>query len=424
MPQITASSNRMRLWTLPLWYHIDLNVFNNLDKGLNVVGKEDDSYVQGFDLYQSLSHLLKFCERYTLLTKFGLGMGTAQRADDSFNLDFPDNATFPFTYSGQEINGVVTGLTFVDRETFLVGRKRFSLKNVQPAFIYGDIDSRFNARITDALTAWIRYRFREGSKDSLGEFYEAIGSRKTRDDLYPFRLREHWIEAGVNYLLAYPNLNASFSVGNNLQEQGDITPGEVLKYANLGLGWANLRNTLFLNLGASIQDRQMRDPTDPNEFQQKSLSYYFAGSYKPIHQRYYTRLSAYVTHPQDNDPLGLTTNNDILDTRDEAVVDFSYGRKIGQKYLVEYSTRYRSRNNGFTDQYVRVQRDFHDLIAGVELRIDDKGLTNDNESKSAKDFQIRFNFRLKQASEKGVSPVRRTGTLFSRAKLGAFETGG
>lgn len=423
MPQVTISSNRMRLWTLPLWYHVDLNVFNNLDKGLNTVSTKDDSFVTGFDLYQSLSHLLKFCERYTLLTKVGLGVGIAERNDDSFNLDFPAGATFPFVYDGQRIGDTITGVTFLDRDTFLVGRRKFSLKNVQPAFVYGDIDSRFNARITDALTAWIRYRYREGTKDSLGEFYEGIGSRKTRDDLYPFRLREHWIEAGLNYLVYRPNLNATFSIGHNLQGRSDITPNELLRYANLGVGWTNARNTLTLNGGISLQERQMRDPTDPNEFQQSSLSTYIGGTYRPVHNRYYTRLTLYQTSPQNNDPLGIS-GKDTLDLRDETVVDFTYGRRIGSKYMVEYSNRYRSRESGVTEQYLRVTRDFHDLVAGLELRVDDKGLDPDKESSTKKDYQVRLHFRLKMAGEKGPTPIRKTDTLFSRSKLGAFETGG
>lgn len=423
LPEIRMSSNRMRLWTLPLWYHVDLRVFNNLDKGLNTVSTKDDSYVTGFDLYQSVSHLLKFCERYTLLTKVGLGMGVAQRQDDSFHLDFPAGATFPFVYDGQRIGDTITGVTFVDEDTFLVGRRRFSLKNVQPAFVYGDIDSRFNARITDALTAWIRYRYREGTKDSLGEFYEGIGSRKSRDDLFAFRLREHWLEAGLDYKLFYPNLNASFSMGNNLQGRSDITPNELLRYANLGINWANVRNTLLVGGGLSLQERQMRDPTDPNEFQQRSLATYLAASHRPVHNRYYTRVSLYQTHPQNNDPLGIS-GRDILDTRDETVIDFIHGHKIGSKYLVEYAIRHRSRDKGSSEQYLRLSRDLHDLIAGIELRVEDKGLSSDTSSGTKKDFQVRFSFRLKQAIDKGAAPVKRQDTLFSRSKLSAFDTGG
>jgi len=423
MPEIRMSSNRMRLWTLPLWYHVDLRVFNNLDKGLNTVSTKDDSYVTGFDLYQSVSHLLKFCERYTLLTKVGLGVGVAQRQDDSFNLDFPRGATFPFVYDGQRIGDTITGVTFLDRDTFLVGKRKFSLQNVQPAFVYGDIDSRFNARITDALTAWIRYRYREGTKDSLGEFYEAIGDRKSRDDLFPFRLREHWIEAGLDYKLLYPNLNASLSVGDNLQGRSDITPNELLRYASLGINWSNTRNTLIASGGVSVQERQMRDPTDPNEYQQKSLATYAGLTHRPVHNRYYSRLSLYQTNPQNDDPLGVS-GRDILDTRDETVIDFTHGHKIGSKYLVEYAIRHRSRDKGSSEQYFRLSRDFHDIIAGIELRVEDKGLSKDEESGTKKDYQIRLSFRLKQSIDRGAAPVKRTDTLFSRSKLSAFETGG
>ncbi len=422
LPEMRVSSNRMRLWTLPLWYHVDLRVFNNLDKGLNTVSTKDDSYVTGFDLYQSLSHLLKFCERYTLLTKVGFGFGVAERQDDSFNLDFPAGATFPFVYDGQRIGDTITGVTFLDRDTFLVGKRKFSLKNVQPAFVYGDIDSRFNARITEALTAWIRYRYREGTKDSLGEFYEGIGSRKSRDDLFDFRLREHWIEAGLDYKLLYPNLNASFSLGNNLQGRSDITPNELLRYANLGVNWSNVRNTVVVGGGISVQERQMRDPTDPNEFQQRSLATYVGATHRPVHNRYYSRLTIYQTNPQNNDPLGVS-GRDILDTRDETVIDFSHGHKIGSKYLAEYAIRHRSRDKGSSEQYFRLSRDFHDIIGGIELKVEDKGLSKDEESGTKKDYQIRLSFKLKQSIDKGAMPTKRVDTLFTRSKLSAFDTG-
>jgi hypothetical protein len=423
MPEIRMSSNRMRLFTLPLWYHVDLRVFNNLDKGLNTVSTKDDSYVTGFDLYQSITHLLKFCDRYTLLTKAGFGFGVAQRQDDSFNLDFPKDAKFPFVYDGQRIGDTITGVTFLDRDTFLVGRRKFSLDNVQPAFVYGDIDSRFNARISDALTAWIRYRYREGTKDSLGEFYESIGSRKTRDDLLDFRLREHWLEAGLDYKLLYPNLYASLSAGDNLQGRSDITPNELLRYANLSLNWTNSRNTVVLGGGLSVQERQMRDPTDPYEYKQRSLATYLSASHQPVHNRYYTRLSVYATNPQDDDPLGVA-GRDILDTRDETVIDFSHGHKLGSKYLAEYSIRHRSRDKGSSEQYLRLSRDFHDVLAGVEFRVEDKGLSNDEESGTKKDYQVRLTFKLKESIDRGAMPAKRTDTLFSRSKLSAFDTGG
>lgn len=425
LPQLTISSTRQRLWCLPLWYHVDLNVFNNLDKGLNIVGTGDDSFVHGLDLYQSISHLLKFCERYTLLTKVGLGVGSAQRADDSYNLDFPDGATFPFVYDGQVFGSKAEGLTFIDKDTFLIGKREMSLKNVDPFFVYGDIDSRFNARISDSLTAWARYRLREGSQDSLGEFYESIGSRKVKDDLYPFRTNEHWIEAGVNQNFLIPRLNWSASVGRNLQGESDIYPHELLQYSNVGVGWANLCNTLSINTGVSLQQRQMRDPTDPNQFLLDSTTYYISGSYSPIHRRYWTRLSAFFIQNNDQDPLDTTGDgNDghAFDTRDETVADWTLGKKIGSKYVVQYKTRMRQ-NNGDTEQWLKLERDFHDMVAGLQFGMENNKLSDEEETTQQDNFQVRFNVRFKPAYDKGAVPQKRTQDVYSSRKIGAYESG-
>ncbi|MBX7247345.1 MAG: hypothetical protein K1X53_17765 [Candidatus Sumerlaeaceae bacterium] len=438
LPEITFSSNRLRLWTLPLWYHVDLKVFNNLDKGLNVVSTKDDAYVQGFDFYQSLSHLMKFCDRYTLLTKVGLGVTVAERDDDSFNLDFPSNATFPYIYDGQIINGQLEGLTFVDKDTFLVGTKKLSLKDVDPAFIYGDIDSRFNARITDALSAWVRYRFRETSTDnSLGDFYSVMGSSKTPDDLFPFRLREHWIEAGLNYNLVYPRLTASLSAGKNLEGNDEYRANELIQYTNLNLGWNNKKGTLFANTGIGNQQRQMRDPSDANEYQQESLNTYVNASYRPIHGRWYVRGAGYFIDNQNTDPLYGSSGSNDLDTGNSMLFDFAVGRKIGTKYIVEYSGKYRTNTNSNsdtatgnnndtqnkTDHFLRIGRDFHDVIAGVSFEVRDESGGNSSDNNN-NDYQVKFDFKLKQAADKGAPPYLRTGELFNASKVGAFETGG
>jgi len=422
LPHLRVSSNRMRLWRLPLWYHVDLNVFNNLDKGLNVVGTDDDAFVRGFDLYQSISHLQKFCDRYTLLTKYGLGVGVAAREEDSYNLDFPSGATFPFVYDGQLVDGRPTGLTFVDEDTFLVGKRRMSLSDVDPAFIYGDIDSRFNARISECMTAWIRYRFREGT-DNLGTFYEAIGSRKTMDDLYAFRTPEHWLEGGVSYALDHPRLTLNASVGQNLQGEGQLTPSELLGYSNLGVTYANVCNTLFLNAGIGMQQRQMRDPTDPFAFEQNALTYYLSGQYIPVHRRYWTRFSTFFIQNSEEDPL-FAGGDRRFDTRDEAVLDYTFGRKIGPKYLVEFRSRIRSRADENQDTYVKIERDFHDLVAGVSFGVRNRGeLSDDAETAENDNFQVRFNVRFKPSSEKGVQPVSNSRRLYSGQRASGFERG-
>ena len=431
LPHLRVTSNRLRLGTLPWWYSMDLNVINNLDKGLNIVGDGDDAYVRGFDLYQALTNRIKLGERSTLVTKFGLGFGVMDREKDSFGYEFPAGATFPFVYDGQLIGDDLIGLTFLDPETFLVGQKQFSLKDVEPGFAYGDVDSKFHTRITSALSAYVRYRLREGTDDSLGQFYENIGARKTRDDLYNFRTAENWVETGLNYNLVYPRLTANLSVGKNLQGREDITPNELLQYANAGLGWTNDRNTLFMNGGVGLQERQLRDPTDPNEYQQNSLTYYLSGQYRPVHQRFYSNVSAYFIQNASDDPLGGSSDLGSLDSRNDANVDFTVGRKIGTKYVVEVASRYRSRlgnNSGdsegkFTDTYVRLRRDFHDIVGTLSVGLKDSGLSSKAESNDS-EFQMRFDVKFKKPGEKGLPPYVRTTDLYTRSKLGAFETGG
>ncbi|MCX7020221.1 MAG: hypothetical protein WCK47_10300 [bacterium] len=424
MPQLTISSNRMRLWTLPLWYHLDLNVFNNLDKGLNVVGTRDDSYVRGFDLYQSISHLLKFNERYTLLTKVGVGVGIAERDDKSYNLKFPNNAQFPYVYNAQSIEGTTEGLVFLDKDTFLVGRKQMSLKDVQSEFGYADIDSKFNARLTDELNFYVRYRYREGSKHSLGQFYEDIGARKTMDDLYAFRTRENWIETGMNYIILDPHFSANAAVGKNLQGTGDITPYETLNYSNLSGNWSNFKNTLFLNSGVTRQERQMRDPTDPYQFQQETTTYFTSGAYSPVHKRYYARGAAFLIQNSGGDPLYPSTANDI-EIRNESVFSCTLGKKLGTKYLVEYSAYHRNRDQGYTDNYIRLERDFHDLVGTLSFVIRNREQDyNDSGSGSNDNYQVKFQVRFKASTNNGLMPYEKTTNLYNAGKIGAFETGG
>lgn len=422
MPELNLSSNRERLWCLPLWYHLDLNVFNNLDKGLNTVGTRDDSFVHGFDLYQSITNLLKFGDRYTLLTKIGLGIGSAQREDDSYNLNFPDGSKFPFVYDGQVIPGYnhAEGLTFIDRDTFLIGTRRMSLKDVDPFFGYGDIDSRFNARITDSMTAWVRYRYRGGNGNSLGQFYESIGSRYTRDDLYPFRNRENWLEAGITQNFLIPRMNWTASVGKNLQTQDDIYANELLQYANVGAAWTNYYNTFSVNAGLGLQERQMRDPTDPNQYQTNSMTYYITSAYQPVNRRFWTRLNAFFIQNMDSDPLGSVDERNVA-TQNETVADWTIGRKVGSKYLVEYKARLWSSSNNTNENWLRIQRDCHDIIAGVQFGMKANKLSN-NQEVAQDNFQFQFNLKFKACYE-GLTPVPRTTDLFSARKIGAYETG-
>jgi len=80
---------------LPVYYHTDLNIFNNLDKGLNTVDQGDDAFVRGFDWYHALMWRWRLAERYTLLAKLGAGGGMATREKDDFEYFAAKNGSIP-----------------------------------------------------------------------------------------------------------------------------------------------------------------------------------------------------------------------------------------------------------------------------------------------------------------------------------------
>ena len=227
----------------------------------------------------------------------------------------------------------------------------------------------------------------------------------------------------MSYSLPVPRLSANATVGQNLQGNDQITPGELRSYSNFSLAYSNLCNTLFMNAGLGLQERQMRDVTDPNQFTQGSLTYYLSGSYIPVHQRWWTRASAYFIQQAEDDPLGIQSDRDF-DTRNETVLDYTVGKKIGTKYLVELRTRLRSRANENQDSYVSVQRDFHDVVAGVSLGIRSKDRLSDVSETAEDNFQVRFNLKFKPSSQKGVVPLTNSRTLFNGQRTSAFDRNG
>ena len=75
---------------------------------------------------------------------------------------------------------------------------------------------------------------------------------------------------------------------------------------------------------------------------------------------------------------------------------------------------------------MRIERDFHDLVAGLSFEHRGERTNDDYYDDQDKDegYQVRFQFKFKRATDKGVLPVTRNTNLFSGRKTGAFETGG
>ena len=112
-------------------------------------------------------------------------------------------------------------------------------------------------------------------------------------------------------------------------------------------------------------------------------------------------------------------NQRNFDTRDEAIIDGRIGKKIGSKYLIELRSRIRSRADDNQDTYVRIERDFHDVIAGLSFGMRSRErLSRHDEDATEDNFEIRFNVKFKPASQKGVVPVVRTHKLYDSGRSG------
>jgi len=420
LPQFTFSTNYLKLGSLPLYTYTDINIFNNLDKGLNTVSEKDDAWVRGVDVYQALLYRWKLGSRYTLTARLGVGAAFTDRENSDFNYGFPSGTSFP--YDMPEHMG---GLTFLDDDTFLVGRRHYdnfgnlittpeelaewrhrSLDEVRNYYLYADAMIYFHARLTDYLHAWIRYDYRVGTKDSLGDFYESLGDVLTRHDLYNFRLPEHWIRAGLNYFLRYPNMSAYLSGGYNLQSGKDIYPNEELYYVALGMNYTNNARTFTFDTSMRYTGRQEYDRTDPWSGNQDFVWGVLNAQYIPLSKLWWTRLTASghkALNAKSHSALGgYEYNFEEYDT--DFSVRGTLGGKIGPKYVVETQVEYRNymQGSGISEVRLIIKRDLHDFIASLQVGLErDVEKVYYNEKNKAK-LDVKFNIELKMPYRRAI----------------------
>ncbi len=425
-PQLTLSTKQLKLWRLPLYYHMEVNAINNLDPGFNLIDREDDAYVRGGDLYQSLMYRLRLGERYTLLSTLGGGVAYLKRQDEDYHYDFPAGVIFPYT---------IDGLKFAGPNEIYTGTEVRSIQDVDPLYAYGDAEVRLNARFSEVLTAYLLYKIREGNDDSLGEYYESLGSKHFLSDIYAFRLRQHWIEGNVKYFLKYPNVYFSVRGGHNLQTGDDIYANERLDFASVGGGYQNDARTLNVLMSTGYQSRQIRDPSDANEFQQDSVSVSCAGSYIPKTKRWWARLGAHGYRALDDDPLGRTRGLDPSDPEysrresersyyeddTEITLAATLGAKIGPKYEAEIRASYNSRIEDISAAHFIVKRDLHDFVAQILVGFrndpfDDDDDDDDDGRKGERDWEVRFSLVLKSPYEKATLSGTTINTLIDFEK--------
>ena len=444
LPQLTYSTNHIRIGgQSPLFYTIDINAFNNLDKGLNFQSTRDDSFVLGLDIYQQLSYLFRFSERYTLLAQVGAGLGFMQRMDNSYNWTRDDfrreNGTFR------------TDMTFVNENTFRLGHpltinenllgpsarlfklyngREVSLDDYQPAFLYADAKLRFQGRFTDSLTGNIYYILREGVKNSLGEFYESIGNRTARDDLYDYRIRKHWISAELTHHLAYPDITTMLSAGRNLQSRSDIYANEPIHYASFSSSYRNAARTFRLRGFVTLEQRQIRNSDDPDQYQRNAVFTGMSAAYAPIHRRWWVEGDLILWKALNTDPTRKNVETQVSrryypdyfyfsETDMDMVLQGWVGRKFGEKWTVEVGPEYQKRYQGLRDLHVIVTRDLHNALVQMQVRYrrDPWNAVYERSNKVTADIQFRFNIQFKLPGQMDTVMAPRARILMAERRL-------
>lgn len=396
LPQFDLATRYLPIGDRPSYYMTELNLYNNLDKGLNIVGKGDDAYVQGAQFYNQFMHQWKLSDRYTLLTRVGFGAGTARRDGESLGLD-----NFDTTIIGNKrfVDGLESGVEFVgDDGTFLIGTRKKNLNQIKDNYLFGDAEGKLNARFSDALTGDLDWRYRKTTKDYIGDWYASLGDQTVREDLFNYPLREHWLEGGLNYRLARPILGLYTRAGVNLINQSDLYSKERTAFWTNGISWSNQRNTLLLGGGIGIDRQQLYDPTDPNSIEQNRLVANVTGSYAPVNQRWYSLLRIRYNEPlngtvQVTDEVSKLTffNEQSTDTD----IKWVYGRELGPKYNTEFAVRWDQQIGGFRDVSWLLQRDLHDAIAVFRIRVEKNDTKAVSASNVSNQYDVRFGLKFK-----------------------------
>jgi len=388
LPRFDFSTAHVKVFELPLFYDSTVHAFHALDKGMNPYSRDDDAWIDGVDWHQGLLHLLRLSERYTWTNRIGFGLAYFDRQSEDLGAELPPGTVFPYQ---------LDDLTLVGRDTWLTGERERSFHDVESGFLYYDYRSRLNARFTDTLEGYLQYSYLNGTDNSLGEFYRRIGNRTAQTDIYEFPVKTHMLEGFLNHFLLYPNINTYARAGTNLHRESDTAPYDLLNYVGGGGAYTNDTKEFTLAAGADIQERQIRDLTDPDEFQQSHLIYSGQIQYVPRHQRWWARLGVFAVQVLDRDPVAPPPEE--RDRFDENRTDVSLsplvGKRLGPKYTAEVAGTYNTRIDDWKSAHVILKRDLHDLEAAVQAGFRRVEELNDDRYEVKRENEIRFSIRLK-----------------------------
>jgi len=420
LPQITVATQWLKPFAMPLYYQLDLNIFNNLDKGLNTLGKDDDAYVRGFDLYQSLMYAMNIGESSAWTNKIGVGFGAMTRSSNEIGsentedvitqdelrdnfAEFNQNPqafirrhhlTDPYEFSSVDLKRKGNISTFVDANGNIHYKAddQLLLEGYSTGFAYADYESKWTTRFNDALSGYIRYFIREGARNSLMEDYRMLGDRLAQSDLYDYRLRAHEIGAGGVYELARPDLRINLDAGHNLRSKGELAPGEYVDYVSLSTNYRSPEDVFQLSGGIGYDRTQQRPPDDPFQFVRDVASAFIGARYFPKGDRYWLGLDAVVQKQLNRDPLtgdsGGRTNDSGFNTQDslagfdnlnhrrrnafrENLTDYQItpvaGARIGEKWRGQLGVTYDWQAGGLDRIGLILTRDLHDAELGLSF---------------------------------------------------------
>lgn len=392
-PEINLLTNYMRIAQSNFYYRAQLNLFNSLDRGLNIVESDDffadeidagfpydgedyDTFVQGADFYQNLMHVNRINERVTWINKVGGGIGMAQRLDDGVDMVDGSNGFAP---EGQLNNpgtgpasGYYDGVYFTDPRTFHAGwsDELFSYDDISDGFGYADLESRLNARFTDALDGYARYSVRGTSEDYIGDWYASLGDQSIRSDLYDFPLRNHWIDAGLNYNLLYPDMTLYTSGGRNLTGESELWPNEILwYYTPIGTSYRSPEKTVTANAAVTFLEQQYYHVDDPRAFTSQQLRWGGNVRYRDPSEMWWVGLAAAWRSNMD-EALNDDDDTSLFEEGDDRFeLSPSFGTRIGPKWTVVGATTYDSRLSTFEGARFHFNRDLHDALLSFRLRL-------------------------------------------------------
>ncbi len=403
LPEIKFATRYLPIRGTPLYFMKEISIYNNLDKGLNVVSSDDDAWVRGIEFYDQLLWQFKLTERLVLIAKLGVGAGLAVRQESETGIDFTQ--VTPNAQGNLPVDGAL--FTPAADGTFIVGDEEFNQNDMDDFYAWADAAVRFNARFTDALTGFVEWKFRETTDNFVGDFYARIGDYTSREDLYAYRLKEHSIEANLNYQLLDPNLNLYANFERNLKSGADLFPNEKIQGWTLGARWRNRAGTLSWDNSVGADTRQVGIASSSTSGEQESFRVRSELVYNPIHGRWYTAIR--FQHVDSSGTRIQGTNSDDLtfftdsDSREE--VRLTYGRNLGPKWKTRFDIDWEARSSqngtdggtsGIREVAWQLQRDLHDalLILEVDRKLDLQNTENRNDFLAEMDFSLGIEVKL------------------------------